>query len=88
MARKLETGYRVFIGKFSGVSTYSVREPQLAPVPGFHELYKSYPRDVYRFALYLSGDRKLADGVTSETEVNRAVLLMRADEASCTTRLR
>ena len=33
----------------------------------FHELYKSYARDVYRFALYLSGDHSLAEDVTSET---------------------
>jgi RNA polymerase sigma-70 factor (ECF subfamily) len=33
----------------------------------FHELYESYARDVYRFALYLSGDPALADDVTSET---------------------
>src|SRR4051795_12510572 len=34
---------------------------------GFHELYESYSRDVYRFALYLSGDPALADDITSET---------------------
>jgi RNA polymerase sigma-70 factor (ECF subfamily) len=33
----------------------------------FQELYESYARDVYRFALYLSGDRALAEDVTSET---------------------
>src|SRR5215813_3776214 len=33
----------------------------------FHELYARYARDVYRFALYLSGDPALADDVTSET---------------------
>jgi RNA polymerase sigma-70 factor (ECF subfamily) len=33
----------------------------------FHELYESYARDVYRFALYLSGDPTLADDITSET---------------------
>ncbi len=33
----------------------------------FHELYERYSRDVYRFALYLSGDPVLADDVTSET---------------------
>src|SRR5215471_20529110 len=36
---------------------------------GFHELYESYSRDVYRFALYLSGDPALADDITSETFV-------------------
>jgi RNA polymerase sigma-70 factor (ECF subfamily) len=35
----------------------------------FHELYESYSRDVYRFALYLSGDPALADDVTSETVI-------------------
>ncbi len=34
---------------------------------GFHELYEKYSRDVFRFALYLSGDPALADDVTSET---------------------
>ena len=33
----------------------------------FHEMYESYARDVYRFALYLSGDPALADDITSET---------------------
>lgn len=33
----------------------------------FHELYEKYSRDVYRFALYLSGDRGVAEDVTSET---------------------
>jgi RNA polymerase sigma-70 factor (ECF subfamily) len=33
----------------------------------FHELYERYARDVYRFALYLSGDPALADDITSET---------------------
>src|SRR6516164_1355850 len=33
----------------------------------FAELYETYARDVYRFALYLSGDPALADDVTSET---------------------
>ncbi len=34
---------------------------------GFHELYEKYSRDVYRFALYLSGDPALAEDITSET---------------------
>ena len=33
----------------------------------FTELYSRYARDVYRFALYLSGDSKLAEDITSET---------------------
>lgn len=33
----------------------------------FRELYESYARDVYRFALYLSGDPALAEDITSET---------------------
>jgi len=33
----------------------------------FGELYETYARDVYRFALYLSGDAALADDITSET---------------------
>jgi len=33
----------------------------------FTELYLRYSRDVYRFALYLSGDPNLADDITSET---------------------
>jgi len=33
----------------------------------FHDLYENYARDVYRFALYLSGDAALADDITSET---------------------
>jgi DNA-directed RNA polymerase specialized sigma24 family protein len=37
----------------------------------FHELYESYSRDVYRFALYLSGDPALAEDVTSETFIRR-----------------
>jgi len=33
----------------------------------FAELYGAYARDVYRFALYLSGDNALAQDITSET---------------------
>jgi len=36
---------------------------------GFHELYERYARDVYRFALYLSGDAALAEDIVSETFV-------------------
>ena len=35
----------------------------------FQELYDSYAPDVYRFALWLSGDRTEAEDVTSETFV-------------------
>lgn len=33
----------------------------------FRALYRKYAPDVHRFATYLSGDRSLADDVTSET---------------------
>src|SRR4051812_27392510 len=36
---------------------------------GFHDLYEKYAKDVYRFALYLSGDPAMADDITSETFV-------------------
>jgi RNA polymerase sigma-70 factor (ECF subfamily) len=36
---------------------------------GFHELYERYARDVYRFALCLSGDAAAAEDITSETFV-------------------
>jgi len=36
---------------------------------GFHELYERHWRDVYRFALFLSGDPAHADDLTSETFV-------------------
>jgi RNA polymerase sigma-70 factor (ECF subfamily) len=35
----------------------------------FEELYRRYAPDVYRFALYLSGDRALAEDIASETFV-------------------
>ena len=35
----------------------------------FERLYERHARDVYRFALYLSGDRAIAEDVTSETFV-------------------
>ncbi len=34
---------------------------------GFSDLYERYSRDVYRFALYLSGDASLAEDITGET---------------------
>jgi hypothetical protein len=33
----------------------------------FADLYSRYAQDVFRFALYLSGDRDLADEITAET---------------------
>ena len=35
----------------------------------FSSLYKKYAPDVYRFALYLSGERGDAEDITSETFV-------------------
>lgn len=35
----------------------------------FSSLYKKYAPDVFRFSLYLSGDRSLAEDITSETFV-------------------
>lgn len=35
----------------------------------FEALYRRYAQDVYRFALYLSGDRALAEDIASETFV-------------------
>jgi RNA polymerase sigma-70 factor (ECF subfamily) len=34
---------------------------------GFAELYQNHAREVYRFALYLSGDPALAEDIVSET---------------------
>jgi len=36
----------------------------------FSEIYERYSRDVHRFSLYLSGDRALAEDLTSETFVH------------------
>src|SRR5215471_15477754 len=33
----------------------------------FSELYRTYARDVHRFALFLSGDAAMADDIVSET---------------------
>ena len=35
----------------------------------FHDLYERYAPDVYRFALWLSGNPAEADDITSETFV-------------------
>ena len=35
----------------------------------FQEIYQRYAQDVHRFALYLSGDKALADDITSEAFV-------------------
>jgi len=35
----------------------------------FHSLYERYSHDVYRFALFLSGDSSLADDIVQETFV-------------------
>ena len=33
----------------------------------FHQLYNKYARDIYPFALYLSGDEMVAEDITAET---------------------
>ena len=33
----------------------------------FHHLYQEFSKDVFRFAVYLSGDTSLAENITSET---------------------
>ncbi|SRR6266568_5962202 len=40
-----------------------------SPMTDFTTLYKKYAPDVFRFALYLSGDRGQAEDITSETFV-------------------
>ena len=40
----------------------------------FHSLYDRYAPDVYRFALYLSGDAALADDITQEAFVRAWVM--------------
>jgi RNA polymerase sigma-70 factor (ECF subfamily) len=37
------------------------------PAASFTELYQSHSREVYQFALYLSGDPALAEDIVSET---------------------
>lgn len=41
----------------------------MAHVTNFEELYRRFAADVFRFALYLSADRALAEDITSETFV-------------------
>ena len=36
----------------------------------FADIYEKYSREIYRFALYLSGNRALAEDLTAETFVN------------------
>lgn len=38
-----------------------------APPVTFHEIYERHARDVYRYALWLSGDRAAADDIAAET---------------------
>ena len=40
----------------------------------FHSLYERYAPDVYRFALYLSGDAALANDITQEAFVRAWVV--------------
>src|SRR5882757_6107024 len=40
----------------------------------FHSLFERYSRDVYRFALYLSGDPSLAEEIAQETFVRAWVM--------------
>jgi DNA-directed RNA polymerase specialized sigma24 family protein len=40
----------------------------------FHSLFGRYSQDVYRFALYLSGDPSLAEEITQETFVRAWVM--------------
>ncbi len=51
--------------------------PMVEPMTGFQEIYQRYAPDVFRFALYLSGDRALAEDITSEAFIR----LWASDEA-------
>lgn len=52
------------------VVTFPCRNPyhrQQAPMTDFHDLYVRYADDVYRFALFLSGDASDAEEICAET---------------------
>lgn len=42
-------------------------ETQTPKAASFTELYENHGREVYQFALYLSGDPALAEGIVSDT---------------------
>lgn len=51
---------------FQGRSAYL---PRASAMTDFERLYEAYARDVYRFALYLSGSHAQAEDIASETFV-------------------
>ena len=51
------------------ISTSRVVFSEPVPMDDFSTLYRKYAPDVFRFALYLSGDRSQAEDITSETFV-------------------
>jgi RNA polymerase sigma-70 factor (ECF subfamily) len=48
----------------------------------FHELYERYYRDVYRFALFLTGDHGRAEDLTADTFVRAWVARERINQAT------
>src|SRR5262249_42000034 len=50
-------------GNLPGSATYGFREREM----DFSNLYERYAQDIHRFALFLSGDRALAEDLTAET---------------------
>lgn len=51
-------------------------------MPGFHDLYERYYRDVFRFALFLTGDHARAEDLTADTFVRAWVARERIRHAT------
>lgn len=43
-----------------------IRDMSTSPDESFHDLWVRYAGEIYRFALYLSGERAMAEDVTAE----------------------
>ncbi|MBV9761023.1 MAG: sigma-70 family RNA polymerase sigma factor [Acidobacteriaceae bacterium] len=71
MRRERQSSDSEWIGSLSSTTAHKGRQTAYALLDGdeqaFAEIYRSCSGPVYRFALYMTGDRHLAEEVTQET---------------------
>jgi RNA polymerase sigma-70 factor, ECF subfamily len=67
LPRKVDVASTADRARLAAVAADASTAPRKGSSVDFSNLYERYARDIYRFALFLSGNRSLAEDLTAET---------------------